>query len=40
MKEKEPCERQKKGMVNNCALCENANKEIYNRCATKGAGGE
>lgn len=27
-----PCERQKKGMSDNCALCEGMNKELYIKC--------
>lgn len=33
---KEICERQRMGISNNCALCENVNKEVYKRCKSRG----
>lgn len=29
------CERTKKGMINNCALCQNINNEIFIKCKIK-----
>lgn len=29
------CERTKKGMTNNCSLCQNINKDIFIKCQTR-----
>ena len=29
------CERQKKGMADNCAICKELNREIYRNCKLK-----
>lgn len=29
------CERVKQGAISNCAICENLNKEFFNRCKNK-----
>lgn len=36
--DKSTCERLRNGLINNCALCEGANKEIYKRCKLKNRG--
>ncbi len=34
------CEREKKGMIKNCALCEGYNSVLYKNCKDRKFGGE